>query len=90
MKILRIALVISISMIVLVYSKDDMFDSDKVPASEGDCPCPRLLDPVCASNGRTYDNDCLFECAQRYWKSKNVDLKLVKRGTCETSARSSA
>lgn len=28
-----------------------------------DCACPRNLNPVCASNGLTYPNDCVFKCA---------------------------
>ncbi|XP_033215869.1 serine protease inhibitor dipetalogastin-like [Belonocnema kinseyi] len=26
------------------------------------CPCPKIYNPLCASNGRTYINPCLFEC----------------------------
>ncbi|KAK5641401.1 hypothetical protein RI129_009948 [Pyrocoelia pectoralis] len=43
------------------------------------CPCPRILMPVCASNGRTYNNMCEFECA-----AKKSNLKLVKRSSCES------
>lgn len=28
------------------------------------CPCPRSFDPICASNGESYDNECQFLCAQ--------------------------
>lgn len=26
------------------------------------CPCPKIYNPVCANNGRTYSNPCLLEC----------------------------
>jgi len=43
------------------------------------CLCPRIRDPVCGSDGRTYSNKCLLECAQK----KNPDLKLVHKGPCQ-------
>lgn len=42
------------------------------------CPCPRMLWQVCGSDGKNYDNECLFNCAAR---ARN-DLKLVKRAPC--------
>src|SRR5690606_4324931 len=27
------------------------------------CPCPDVVEPVCASNNVTYDNECLVNCA---------------------------
>jgi Kazal-type serine protease inhibitor domain len=33
------------------------------PPPQGSCPCPRIFQQVCASNGVTYDNSCLAACA---------------------------
>lgn len=29
------------------------------------CVCPRLYRPLCASNGKTYNNMCYLRCAQK-------------------------
>ncbi|CAL8102329.1 unnamed protein product [Orchesella dallaii] len=42
------------------------------------CICPKIYFPVCGSDGRTYGNRCMFECARR----TNPDITLVRRGEC--------
>lgn len=44
------------------------------------CICTRVLNPVCASNGVTYANPCIFDCN----KSKNQDLYIKFKGNCDT------
>ena len=46
-----------------------------------DCekPCPNILRPVCGSDGKTYDNECLFENA----KCKNPSLTITHKGVCK-------
>lgn len=43
------------------------------------CACPRMYDPICASNGITYGNECTYLCAAR----TKTDLKIVKRDACD-------
>lgn len=56
-------------------------------ASESDkeetplCFCPRMYDPVCASNRVTYANRCQFDCEKKQEKFKN--LQILRKGRCE-------
>ncbi|XP_043479507.1 serine protease inhibitor dipetalogastin-like [Leptopilina heterotoma] len=43
----------------------------------GMCPCPRNYDPLCGSDGRTYNNQCLFDCALRERIEKNEPIITV-------------
>ncbi|KAL0821996.1 hypothetical protein ABMA28_005382 [Loxostege sticticalis] len=43
------------------------------------CSCTRNFAPVCGSDGTSYANDCLLECA----KETNKDLVKVKEGACK-------
>ena len=43
--------------------------------------CPRVLRPVCASNGLTYSNECVFR--QIVCEQGLTDLSVVRHGRCE-------
>jgi len=45
-------------------------------------PCPMIFDPVCASNGVTYDNQCAFDNALCGISSKKA-FKMVHKGPCK-------
>lgn len=44
------------------------------------CACPRIYDPVCANNGRTFGNRCEFECEQKTRGGES--LRIAHRGIC--------
>ncbi|KAF9801930.1 hypothetical protein SFRURICE_016180 [Spodoptera frugiperda] len=45
------------------------------------CTCTRNYLPICGSNGETYSNQCLLDCA-RY--NTHQDITVVKQGPCES------
>ncbi|OQV13258.1 hypothetical protein BV898_12465 [Hypsibius exemplaris] len=42
------------------------------------CLCPKILMPVCGTDGRSYTNSCLLECAQ----TENSNLRVEHQGRC--------
>lgn len=43
-------------------------------------PCPKNYDPVCASNGMTYNNECMFNYYARYMQQKYSErITIVKK-----------
>lgn len=52
------------------------------------CPCPRILDPVCGSNQRTYNNKCELECDAKTVQGRSIGLKIYRSGRCEMEPRS--
>ena len=68
----EIKLMVVIGVAVLVQS------SYSAPPADA-CFCGREYLPICASNGVTYYNKCLFQCA----KNRNKDLKIKFYGECE-------
>uniref|UniRef100_A0A6M2E2G1 Putative follistatin-like kazal domain protein n=1 Tax=Xenopsylla cheopis TaxID=163159 RepID=A0A6M2E2G1_XENCH len=50
------------------------------------CPCPRNLDPVCATNGETFSNPCLFNCAKEFEARSGRSIEILRRGRCDDSA----
>ncbi|MPC61604.1 Four-domain proteases inhibitor [Portunus trituberculatus] len=44
-----------------------------------DRPCEEILQPVCGTDGKTYDNDCFFKIA----KCKDRSLDIKHDGECD-------
>lgn len=55
-------------------SQEDIDDS---------CGCSKLYLPVCASNGKTYGNECLFQCAKDYLHQQGEEITEVEYEACE-------
>lgn len=53
-------------------------DSATIGDQGSSCMCSREYFPICASNGITYSNECLFNCA----KEQNKDLDIRFYGEC--------
>lgn len=54
------------------------------PTTEGfACFCTREKKPVCGSDGNTYSNDCLLNCAT----AKDNTLSIAKYGPCEDNVQ---
>lgn len=49
-----------------------------LPAEEEYCVCTSEYFPICGSDNKTYDNECIFQCNQR----KRTNLKLKHFGKC--------
>ncbi|XP_022125837.2 serine protease inhibitor dipetalogastin [Pieris rapae] len=47
------------------------------------CVCTRGFSPVCGSDGNTYNNQCILDCAA----TKNPDLSLARSGKCDTRVK---
>lgn len=84
----KLFLVVSIAAVVMSAIDANPRSVEQAPANEDfddlECACPRILIPVCASNGKTYDNLCIFECVAE--KSK-IRMEIVKKAACDQDER---
>jgi len=55
---------------------------DKKEEEECNRACPKIIKPVCASNGQTFDNKCLFEAFQCYVAKQGDEVALAHDGPC--------
>lgn len=80
----KLLLVVSIAAAVLSAIDANPHFVETAPINENfddlECACPRILIPVCASNGKTYDNWCIFDCAAKKSKTR---MEIVKKAACD-------
>ncbi|KAM5172347.1 serine protease inhibitor Kazal-type 1-like [Mantella aurantiaca] len=77
----------SILMIVLLCLLFDTVNTETASGEEREpvCDvnatmrCPRIYEPVCGSDKRTYDNECLL-CRER--QKRKVSIRITKNGRC--------
>lgn len=51
--------------------------------ADSTCPCPKIYKPICASNGETYNNPCIFECFKKECPEEARNVEKVSDGRCD-------
>lgn len=69
-------------LVVVTYVSADIRVAASDSEAEADCMCPRILEPVCASDSQTYPNSCEFLCAQKKLARKGRSIGLAHAGSC--------
>ncbi|CAH0401019.1 unnamed protein product [Chilo suppressalis] len=69
---------------LLLFFLLSLFVASSVCNDEGVaiCACARIYRPVCASDMRTYNNNCEFECQANHVRQLGRDLYIIKNGRC--------
>lgn len=62
-------------------------DEGSLVSIEAYCTCPKLYEPLCGSDGKTYHNRCNFDCENRkLLMAKQPGMYVVKEYPCEEEA----
>lgn len=74
--------------LMAVQAEPPFYESISTTASSStgsSCVCNRIYSPLCASDGKTYSNDCELDCAQK----KNPSLCITSYKACASTGSSS-
>lgn len=86
--IISVALLMQSAECSKIDNEIDFFDEELLQETDIDseeepiCICTREYNPLCASNGKTYGNDCLFRCEADTPRGQRTNLRILHRGDC--------
>lgn len=85
-KMKSIFVFVAILLLISVLSAEAKKEKSKSPKRRN-CsrPCNKKLNPVCGSDGKTYDNRCLFNIAKCQANKSAVVLRIETQGPCENT-----
>eukprot|EP00092_Neocalanus_flemingeri_P024482 GFUD01026550.1.p1 GENE.GFUD01026550.1~~GFUD01026550.1.p1 ORF type:complete len:106 (-),score=28.93 GFUD01026550.1:104-421(-) len=75
-------ILLSGAFLMLLQFESALCQEDQLDPSCFFCKCPRNLDFECGSDGRTYQNDCMFKCAQEKCPEKTRRVVITRKGQC--------
>merc|ERR1712189_89036 len=81
--IMKAILFMSFMFVMIVsFQSSEAHEEEELEPECFACRCPRNIDYQCGSDGRDYQNKCLFECAKEKCASKTRNTVIARAGRC--------